>query len=212
MRKYFSDMSKSTRFAAILAVGWILFSGWTADSGGAKAADPNEAIIERLATIKTARGFTGEAVPAGDIERILRAGINAPSAHNRQPWHFTAVTNRKLLDEIDTAAGKPKTRLSLAGSPLAIVISSDDSSSYATFDCGTAADRMAATAIALGYGTKIVGTPAATINEKFKKALRIDEKYRAVAVLLIGVEKPDVDAVTAATTRDSFDEKTDIVQ
>ena len=212
MRKNYLNGSNLARFAAMTAVGWLLLSGWIDNSCGANRTVPNETMIERLTTIKTARGFIDEAVPDCDIEQILRAGINAPSAHNRQPWHFTAVTNRKLLDEIDTAAGKPKSRLSLAGSPLAIIVSADDTSSYATFDCGTAADRMAATAIALGYVTKIVGTPAAAINEKFKKSLHIDEKYRAVAVLLIGREKTDIDAVTAATTRDSFDEKVDIVQ
>lgn len=200
--------------AALLAVsvGIVLLARLGAEPNVPNRAEAILPMLDRLETVKTARGFTQEAVPDADIKRILLAGINAPSGHNRQPWHFTVVTDSALLDEIDTAAGKPKTRLSLAGSPLAIIISADDTSAYAVFDCGTAADRMATAAFALGYGTKIVATPASVIAEKYQEKLGIDEIYRPIAVLLIGVENPDADAVTAPTTRSAFDEKVNFVR
>jgi len=193
----------------LLAVGTAV---WTfADGSMQPAPGIDAAMVEKLLEIKTARKFTDELVPCGDIETILRAGVNAPSGHNRQPWHFTAITNKALLDEIDTAAGKPKERLSLAGSPLAIVISADESSSLAVFDCGTASDRMAAAAIALGYGVKSIATPVNVISEKYMDRLGISDKFRPVAILLVGREVPDADAISAATTRDPFDEKVDLI-
>lgn len=213
--RYFSfPVQSGTFLAAILAVavGIVLFARLYAEPNAPSRTEPILTMLDRLETVKTARAFTAEAIPDADVKRILCAGVNAPSAHNRQPWHFTVVTDSKLLDEMDTAAGKPKNRLSLAASPLAIIVSADDTSSYAVFDCGTATDRMAAAAIALGYGTKIVATPTSAIGEKYQETLGIDEIYRPVAVLLIGVEPPDADALSAATTRSAFDEKVNFVR
>lgn len=36
----------------------------------------------------TVQYFTDEAVKDTDIQKILEAGVNAPSAMNKQPWHF----------------------------------------------------------------------------------------------------------------------------
>ena len=37
-------------------------------------------------------GRSGPADPAEDLDRILEAGRRAPSALNKQPWDFVAVT------------------------------------------------------------------------------------------------------------------------
>ncbi len=59
-----------------------------------------------LTEVKTTQFFMGEKVSDEDIEKILSAGVNAPSAMNTQPWHFTAVTDedvsQKLADAMDS--------------------------------------------------------------------------------------------------------------
>jgi len=63
----------------------------------------------------------------------------------------------------------------------------------------------------LGYGTKIVSSPAIALNgEKkpyFDKLLQIPEGYSNVAVLLIGRNDESVDAITGVSTRSTMDEK-----
>jgi nitroreductase len=34
------------------------------------------------------------------LDQILRAGMAAPTAVNKQPWSFVAVTDRKALDAL----------------------------------------------------------------------------------------------------------------
>ena len=46
-----------------------------------------------LTEVKTTQRFTNEKIADEDIDKILSAGVNAPSAMNSQPWHFTAVTD-----------------------------------------------------------------------------------------------------------------------
>jgi nitroreductase len=54
------------------------------------------AIFER----RSVRGFLSRPVEPEKIERILRAGFAAPSAHNRQPWEFVVITARQDMDAI----------------------------------------------------------------------------------------------------------------
>ena len=50
--------------------------------------------------ISTVQAFTGEAVSEDDINAIVMAGVNAPSAMNGQPWHFSVITNQDTLAEL----------------------------------------------------------------------------------------------------------------
>jgi nitroreductase len=54
------------------------------------------AIFER----RSVRSFLPKPVEPEKIERILKAGFAAPSAHNRQPWEFVALTTREDLDAV----------------------------------------------------------------------------------------------------------------
>lgn len=69
-----------------------------------------QSTIEILTTAKTAKKFTSEPISEDHIKQILSAGLNAPSAINKQPWHFSVVTNKEILKQISEAmaAGMPK--------------------------------------------------------------------------------------------------------
>ena len=56
-----------------------------------------------LTEVKTTQFFTEEPVPQEDIDKILSAGVNAPSAMNTQPWHFTAVTDKEIAAKLADA-------------------------------------------------------------------------------------------------------------
>jgi len=59
-------------------------------------------ILPEIAKRVSVRDFQDREVPGDVLERILEAGRLAPSAKNRQPWRFVAVTDpekRKLLEK-----------------------------------------------------------------------------------------------------------------
>lgn len=68
----------------------------------AQSAPPVEEtdVVGKIADIATTQHFTDEAVSDGDIETIVAAGINAPSAMNGQPWHFSVITDAAVLQQI----------------------------------------------------------------------------------------------------------------
>jgi len=56
----------------------------------------SEALVERRATLS----FDGSPIPDAIISKIIKAGIESPSAFNLQPWRFIVVRNqdqKKLL-------------------------------------------------------------------------------------------------------------------
>lgn len=69
----------------------------------AESAAPQAGIsdaVQTVVNIKTTQSFSAEAVTESNLETILSAGINAPSAMNGQPWHFSVITEKSVLEEI----------------------------------------------------------------------------------------------------------------
>jgi nitroreductase len=60
----------------------------------------SEAIRERRAT----PGFEDVPIHSADLEKIVRAGLEAPSGYNLQPWRFVVVRNRDQKAKLRAAA------------------------------------------------------------------------------------------------------------
>jgi nitroreductase len=75
------------------------------NSNPARERPLSEVIAERHATPH----FGPQAVPDGDLLRILRAGLQAPSGYNLQPWRFVVVRDPEQKKRLRQAAnGQPK--------------------------------------------------------------------------------------------------------
>ncbi len=93
---------KHLLFGAILLFAVCLTA--CADNGTANYNDAAKVLTE----VKTTQFFTDEKVADEDIEKILSAGVNAPSAMNTQPWHFTAVTDEEVAQKLAGAMSSMK--------------------------------------------------------------------------------------------------------
>jgi len=64
-------------------------------------------MIEAVRKRRSVRTFTDQPVEPEKLEQILRAGMQAPSAHNIQPWEFLVVTDeadKKAVSEMSPYA------------------------------------------------------------------------------------------------------------
>ena len=115
-------------------------------------------------------------------------------------------------------AANGSAKAGLGDSPAAIIIYRSDSSKSpnADFDCGLAAQNMVIAAAALGYGVKIVSSPTMSLNGESHDALcgklGVDTSMQAVAVLLIGRADSAVDAVSSASTRETLETRTNMIE
>jgi len=143
-------------------------------------------------------GFITGAIPAADLERIITAGVRAPSARNRQPWHFTVVRNLGLAKKMvpDTVEGNVLIVVSAAGD--------GKTNGPEILDCGLAVQSIYLAAQALGYGSRIYTGPMNDINRSLKAELGLPGGHSAVALVRVGMVGK-IDAVSGASDRNAVD-------
>lgn len=62
--------------------------------------------MNSIFTRRSVRSYTDEPVASEHVDMLLRAGMQAPSAHNQQAWEFVVVTDsQKLIQLANTAPG-----------------------------------------------------------------------------------------------------------
>jgi len=144
-------------------------------------------VFEAIKNRYSCRSYKAEPVPEKKLKKILEAARLAPSAHNEQEWKFIVVRDSKKRKKL------AKTALSqdfIAEAPVVIVavaidpehILSSGVPAYAV-DLAIAIEHMALEAVEEGLGTCWIG---AFDQEAVKKILKIPERYKVVALLLLG--------------------------
>lgn len=86
--------------------------------------DKTTIILENIMGRKSVRNYTGEPVTKACLLALLKAGMAAPSARNRQPLAFVAVTERSILNAL--GEGLPFTKM-LFTAGACIVVCGDSS-------------------------------------------------------------------------------------
>lgn len=154
-------------------------------------AGPAGAILNHYA----ARNFVAGSIPKADLDLIIQAGIRSPSANNRQPWYFTVVQNQVLAKQIVSNL--------VDGNVLIVVSAQGDGKTNGSqiLDCALAIENIYLAAQALGYGSRIMTGPMATLNSKFKTDLGLPSGYNAIALVRVGKVQAGIDAVSAASSR-----------
>jgi len=56
--------------------------------------------LEAIFTRRSVRDFTHDPVSQEEIEKLLKAGMQAPSAGNEQPWHFVVIDDPDILHAV----------------------------------------------------------------------------------------------------------------
>ena len=54
-------------------------------------------MLEIINNRRSCRAFSSQEVEKEKVDLLLRAAMQAPSAHNEQPWAFIVVTDKNLL-------------------------------------------------------------------------------------------------------------------
>lgn len=152
-------------------------------------------FLEIILTRHSVRHFTGEPVSEDDLEKVLRAGMSAPSAVNTQPWAFIVVTERKLLDLLCDSLPYAK-MLDKAGAAIIVCgVPNKDKrspSKFWTMDCSAATENILLAVHSLNLGA--VWTAVYPDEEKIsavRKILRIPEEIIPLNVIPIGVPVGD---------------------
>ena len=150
-----------------------------------------KAIVENIMTRTSIRNYTDQAISADTIETLLRAGMAAPTAVNKQPWHFVAVTDKEKLSGLATA--NPNAGMA-AKAPLAIVVCGDMTKAlegggraFWIQDCSAATENILLAAHALGLGAVWTGTyPNEERVAAVSEVMKLPEYIIPLCTIVIG--------------------------
>ena len=92
-------MKISTILNVVLALALVFLCAKLAMSGGAgsQGTVSDEVVYNNILSRTSVRAYQDKAVEKDKVEKLLRAGMAAPTAVNKQPWHFVVVADKKLL-------------------------------------------------------------------------------------------------------------------
>ena len=150
----------------------------------------NEAI-KNIMTRTSIRQYTDEPISKTDIETMLRAGMAAPTAVNRQPWHFVVINSKEKLAEL--AGNNPRGGM-LKKAALAIVVCGNmdkalqgPAQGFWVQDCSAATENILLAANALGLGAVWTGLyPDENRSAEKAKVLKLPQAFIPLCTIVIG--------------------------
>jgi nitroreductase len=165
---------------------------------------------------RSIRRFKPQQISASELQEILDAALCAPSAMNRQQWHFTVIQNGGLLarmvetirenllksgNEFAVKMASAPNYDTFYGAPTVILISGDDRAQNVDFDCATAAENIALAAESLGIGSCVITSSGFLFGSEkghaFSEELGIPDGYRHSCTVALGYKDGDSPAMPA---------------
>ncbi len=141
--------------------------------------------IDLILGRRSIRRYKDEPVPDVVKERILEAGRQAPSAVNRQPWHFIVVEDQTLKDKL-AASGRYRKFLGKCDFAVIGLYETNDpiSKRWGLVDAVIALQNMVAAAAVQGVGSCWIGDyKSSEIREMFG----VPEDVHVAALISFGL-------------------------
>lgn len=128
--------------------------------------------IRSILDRRSNRGYSENSISPEALELLKQCALASPTARNEQSWHFSFVTNRQLISDVERAsiaaaeAKNDEFLLKITASrngkifydaPLVVFISGDAGSKWRMVDAGIAAQNLALAAHSLGLGSVMIG-------------------------------------------------------
>lgn len=147
------------------------------------------AILENILNRKSVRNYIkGKEITEEQINKILRAGMAAPSARNLQPWEFIVIKDRKTLESL--AQKSPYGKMLSDASAAIIVAGNLNTEGVSEFwiqDTSAVTENMLLEIEALGLGAVwIGGYPKEERTNMIKEELKLPQNIVPLNIISIG--------------------------
>ena len=161
-------------------------------------ADSGQIVVENIMTRKSIREFTAQPISKDTIETILKAGMAAPSAMNKQPWAFVVVDDKEVMDSL--RAVHPYANLKTAAAAIIVCGDMDKTiegagKEYWVQDCSAVTENILLAAHGLGLGAVWCGVyPVPERVSDVSRVLGLPETIVPLNVITMGYpdQNPDV--------------------
>jgi nitroreductase len=155
---------------------------------------PDEVVYKNILSRTSIRQYESKSVEKEKIEKLLRAGMAAPSAVDKRPWHLIVITTKSKLEAL--AEATPNASF-VKDAPLAIVVCGDMTKAlngggrdFWIQDCSAMTENILLEANALGLGATWTGTyPSQDRCAAVRKVLGLSEDLVPLNTIVIGYPK-----------------------
>lgn len=192
-------MKTSTILNVTLAIALVFLCYKLAVIEGKRAQkqETSEVVLNNILERTSVRSYLDKSIEDDKIEKLLRAGMAAPTAVNKQPWHFVVVTDKSLLQKL--AKANPYAEM-VARAPLAIVVCGDmtkaldgNAREFWVQDCSAASENILLAATGLGLGAVWTGTyPSEERCAAVSEVLGLPETLIPLNTIVIGYPDGEV--------------------
>ena len=153
-------------------------------------------VTDAIKNRSSTRGYTSRPLTQAELNVLLQAGLQSPTAVNRQEVHFTVLRgDHPLLAEIEEEKNRLRALSDLPHNfyyeaPTVILLSADRTFRWSAVDAGIAVQSMALAAESMGLGSLIIGCIYDALHgEKqayFEKARGVPETNEFQIAIAVG--------------------------
>ncbi|MDR3563233.1 MAG: nitroreductase family protein [Negativicutes bacterium] len=177
-------------------------------------------VLRAIKSRRSIRSYLPEQISQDELDAILEAGIFAATGVNLQPWHFTVIQKKEMIDDISEKARSvmkksPDPRIVemvnrsdhlFYHAPTVILVSGKSEGYSALTDCSAAIQNMLVAAESLNIGSTWVGSISyfVTLDEEVKK-LNLPAGYKLFYAVCFGYKNPAVQVNVPPRNRDVFE-------
>ena len=156
-----------------------------------QSVNAEQAVLDNIATRTSVRDYEARPVEKEKIEKMLRAAMAAPTAMNKQPWHFVVVDQRNVLDAL--AGANPYAKM-LKKAPLASVVCGNTDKmiegggrDFWIQDASAATENLLLAAHAMGLGAVWTGAyPSEERCISISKVLSLSDNLIPLNMIVVG--------------------------
>lgn len=154
-------------------------------------------VIDAIKARSSTRGYTAEPLTDAELNALIHAGLQAPTAANRQEIHFTVLKGGDpILQELEEEKNRLRNIIVKPPhnfyyeAPTVVILSADADFKWGTLDAGIAVENMALAAEELGLGSLIIGCILDAINgenkQHYSDALKLPPRYEYKIAIAFG--------------------------
>ena len=147
-----------------------------------------EKLVEEIIKRRSIRKYKSQKIERQKLETILRAAMYAPSAVNKQPWHFIIVDDKNIMSRVMEI--HPSSKM-LATASHAILVCGNENlqhdKGYWIADCGAATQNLLLAATFLGIGSCWIGVyPREKRIQAFSELFNLPKHVKPFALVSLG--------------------------
>lgn len=162
-------------------------------------------VIQNILNRRSVRVYSEEQIKQEDLDLILESGLYSPSGCNTQPWHFTIIQNKEVLNTLNIETKKVLLHCGFENfenyaknenfnvfynAPSVIIVSGEKKAVTPETDCAAATENMILAAESLCIGTCWIGLTTFLFRSeegpKYLEMLKIPEGYEPYYAIALG--------------------------